>query len=789
MQTYQFQDENNNTIQFKADKPPTEEELDALFAKHHPAYQERDSALAYSVDQAQKMYGGALENVGRLIDSPDLQTYGQNVQAQQDKDIAEGGYQSKYSTFEDSYAKEGLMGGLKWAIEGIQENAASSGASLVGAGAVGLAAYAGMPAWVVAGLGGLTGVNNVALNTGENVLEQKEKLGDFNESKATGAGLLAGFLDTYGAKLAISRKNLSKMSVKDIEQNLIQQGKPNLAKEFVRRMGAEGITEAAQEGVVMGTVESEGGTYTADEVRQRLTDSFLLGGAMSGTVNASIETSKAASNLVRGSSNKPATEEEIQAKASFAKLIAETAEQEGFNLKNIDRTSTTGARATIDLLHTRLTDDLNGYAKDLNNVLKETKQDSLEEIEVKRRAKSAFREAKTKTKSKVGTQEFASFKELAGDFYEGQQAINTMLMLNELTELHNNGYKSGITKFTDQFQLFGMGGEGYDSGRSASEKLLRPILSLGTGVATGGASLIPQVAVFGGGRMINRLGGNRNRSTLAKYVRENAKGKGLDPGDQSMSFRTVQKNTEEQRQADELKRTEEDLNIRRRQADQNLPVNSTSPLGVLQSVLGVSVNEIIDLSNTLRNDPNMESEIQRSADSLIRSRIENLKKKEQPNLTVLTPELKKMINPNPAFWRLKSQQEFQGSVNSAQDNVARNTENYNRGIEANRQFAQRLMQALMADDSVTMSNKEKITESLDLVLTSTITNNPIARLESEIMRLQKSGVPYSVIDKYFIPYVSRVKDQQANRQSLNQAQADLMTVSGALSMEDGPLSN
>ena len=69
---------------------------------------ERDGAFAFSVDQAQKMYGGAAELAGRAIGSPSIEQYGRNVQAQQDKDIAEGGYQSKYSTFEDSYKKGGL---------------------------------------------------------------------------------------------------------------------------------------------------------------------------------------------------------------------------------------------------------------------------------------------------------------------------------------------------------------------------------------------------------------------------------------------------------------------------------------------------------------------------------------------------------------------------------------------------------------------------------------------------------------------------------------------------------
>ena len=52
MPTYRFQDANKNTIQFTADRPPTDEELDALFAKHHPAYQKNTDGPTSGFGQA-----------------------------------------------------------------------------------------------------------------------------------------------------------------------------------------------------------------------------------------------------------------------------------------------------------------------------------------------------------------------------------------------------------------------------------------------------------------------------------------------------------------------------------------------------------------------------------------------------------------------------------------------------------------------------------------------------------------------------------------------------------------
>lgn len=743
----------------------------------------RDSALQYSVDQAQKMYGGMVENVGRVFGSDSVQQYGQEVQAQQDKDIKEGGYQSQYSTFEDSWKKGGISGALGWAAEGIAENAASSGASLVGAAGTAAAAYFGAPAWAVLALGGATGINNIALNTGENVLEQKEKLGDFDAAYATGAGLLAGVLDSIGASRAIPKSKLKNMTTEQIAELLRKKGKGDAAKEFLKRMGAEGVTEMAQEGIVMGTVVAQDGNYTPEEVRTRLTDSLLLGGAMSGSINASISTAKSAANLVRGStetSNKSSTEEQIQAKASFAKMLAETAQQENLDLTDVDRTSTKGARATIDIIHKRLVAQLRSDFKELKSRLAPTDADSLQTLQEKILANVAYEEARNKTKNTVGNQEFAAFTKLAGDTYEGQQAINRMLLLNEMTELHNNGYKAGITKITDQFAPVGLGGEGYDAGRAASELVLRPLLTTGAAAQTGGLSLVPQAAIYGGGRLIDRLGGGRGRSALARYVDANKNNEGLAPGNPNDSLRVAQQIEERARaqaeeqmaaEADQRAQEKQDANLKR--AQEGAPPKLGSPEQIIRDGTGLNRSQIAQVLRILKANPNTLPDTLRaigmyeqsiatggSVDfDLIRD-INSFVDRFGNNLGI-TPGTR------------NAQALQQGAAQQAQAKLTQQEQNYERGIRANQAFAQALIDQVNADTGLSPIQKAALIKSLSFVRSSTITQNPVQRMDTELRKLAQAKVPQEKIEQHFAPYAERVREQQAARISVQDAQDEV----------------
>ena len=49
------------------------------------APEDRDNAFQFSIDQAQKMYGGAVQNVGRIAGSPSIEQYGKQVSDKQEE--------------------------------------------------------------------------------------------------------------------------------------------------------------------------------------------------------------------------------------------------------------------------------------------------------------------------------------------------------------------------------------------------------------------------------------------------------------------------------------------------------------------------------------------------------------------------------------------------------------------------------------------------------------------------------------------------------------------------------
>ena len=159
-----------------------------------------------------------------------------------------------------------------------------------------------------------------------------------------------------------------------------------------------------------------------------------------------------------------------------------------WNLKDVDKTSATGARAVVDTAHVQLTEALKQRFADMKSRVKPNQADTFESVSEKILAQAAYREGRNKTKNLVGNQELDALRSLAGDTREGQEAINLILQLNQLTELHNSGYQGGLSTFTDQFSIFGSK-VGYDKGAVATERLLRPLLSGGAAVQTGAGSI------------------------------------------------------------------------------------------------------------------------------------------------------------------------------------------------------------------------------------------------------------------------------------------------------------
>ena len=252
----------------------------------------RDSSFAYSIDQAQRLFGKGLEVIGSRTGIETLFNYGKEIVAQQDKDIREGNYQPEYTMgLREAYRQGGLNDAIGWVAEKTGENIATSGIALGGGLASALTAPFSVPAAAL--IGGATILGSGIVGTGEVAEEMEQKTGSYNDSVAIGAGTIIALLDRFGAGRVIPRDELLTITGKELIKKLGQAGKIDAAREIGRRIGKsvafEGGTEGLQEGIVAGSTALTGGEYTGEEITDKLLEGVVLGGTMGGGTTTAIE--------------------------------------------------------------------------------------------------------------------------------------------------------------------------------------------------------------------------------------------------------------------------------------------------------------------------------------------------------------------------------------------------------------------------------------------------------------------------------------------------------------------
>ena len=253
----------------------------------------RDSAIDFSIDQAQKLFGKGIEVVGRRTGIESLYNYGREVVEQQEEDIRKGNYQPEYTMgLREAYTQGGIGKALGWLGEKTQENLATSAPALVGTLTAALTAPFSVPAAAL--IGGATIVGSGVMGTGEVAEEMEQKTGNYDDAVAIGAGTIIGLLDRFGAGKVIPKDELLSMTGKQLIRALGKEGKIDAAREIGKRIGKsvafEGVTEGAQEGVSVGATALTGGEYTGLEVADKLLEGVVLGGTMGGGMTTGIET-------------------------------------------------------------------------------------------------------------------------------------------------------------------------------------------------------------------------------------------------------------------------------------------------------------------------------------------------------------------------------------------------------------------------------------------------------------------------------------------------------------------
>ena len=727
-----------------------------------PQPQATDNAFEYSVDQAQRLGGQAIESVGVELQKrgyegvgDEAKKYGTGVVAQQNKDIAKGGYTPKYNkSLRDTFNEDGIESAVGWLGEKTAENSVSGGVALVGGLATAAAATVSAPAAAILGLGTLAA--STMMGIGEAAFEQKEKVGDYDSTLAIGQGILIGILDKFGAGKVIPKSKLMKMTPKQVTDELDKKGFANAAKEVAKKTGIEGVTEVAQEGVSMAGAASRGGEYTQKEVEDRSIDAFALGSTNAGVV----QTVTGGASLVRGT---PANLSDRSIQANFAQRLDAlaregTSDGKAFNLSDVDTTSRNGVMDLMTLAHTKISNDIDTFEKALKPYLNvNDKNLSSTEINERSVVKKLLQQARNKAKSVIGKSDFELMKRLVGGTADGKRLIQVVQESQELTKVYNAGLKGGVSKYTDNASP--MPQSNNYSGQAAVTNAVRAINAFGVAGATAGASIPYQVGAVVGGRLIDGVTGRRSK--VQRYINRNKVKRGLGAvsglgeADKNLA-KAKAANTKAQA------KSEEETQARRAKRfflyNQGAPPVDNSPEDIYQRFTGMDRTGLeATVAEALQN-PNLDPSVRKDLETLIESMQYGEK---VSGFAVNYVNLLANNSPEVAKRRVRPIEDPRGLATAIAVGGAANTPK-DRGRLDNNARVNKLQEVLASDTSVNGTERDLLEKALNKMLLD-LGTNPIDAMLGIEKSLQENGVPQDLINKYVVGYRQIVQQQQQAR--------------------------
>ena len=727
---------------------------------------ETDNAFQYSVDQAQRMGGKGLEAAGRFVGSTPLEKYGTSVVNQQDQDLAKGGYKPTHTkSLRDTFNQDGIGSAVSWLGEKTAENSVSGGVALIGGVATAAAATVSTPAAAVLGIATLAG--SATMGAGEAAFEQEEKVGDYDSTLVIGQGILIGLLDKFGAGKVIPKSRLLNMTGKEITDELTKKGYTQAAAQVAKRFAIEGVTEAAQEGISVAGAASRGGEYTQDEVLDRGIESFALGVTNSGAAQGVMGAASTTGALVRG---QPAGLSDRLAQSTFAQRL-EALQKQGdvsgnpYDLNDLDTTSTKGVRALIDAAHAAIGSDIKGLESGLKDYLNPNAKNLTSQQKSDRvRVKGMLAQARNKTKSVVGSSDYALLKSLVGETADGKRLLNLVKESQEQTKVWNDGMVGGVSKYTDLANP--MPTNTNYSGQQTITNAIKGATQTGLAVSTGGASLAPQAGVFLGGRIIDKITGRRSK--VKRYITKNKGGNGFGQvsgmGEIDKKLKATKKSNEEalekSRQAKAAERMKNYYNYKN-----NAPANPESPQGIYERFTGMDRAGLEATIEEQLQDPNLDPSIRQEMEDL----IESMRYGEKVSGFGALRHINGLINQNPETVgkrRVKVPEDI-AQLNTVilAGGVGQESPGYNRGRLDNIAIVEDLKQKLNEDSSVAEVDKSKLNAALDKMVNN-LGKDPVSTLEAIHKQLLQGGVASIHMVTYFLPYKDRVMRQQEKKSRL-----------------------
>ena len=448
-------------------------------------------AVSYGVDQAGAMVGKGIQSAGELTGIESVENYGQEMAQRNEAEMAASNYQRPEGA--DGIISNLREGDLANAGKSLAYGVAEAAPQVAGGAAASIGAGLAATTAPVIGTGlALAGTAYGVTNAlGANRAEKEEQGLDPTATATDLASAVASGL---------------------VELTPLKGGGATL--KFLR----EGVQEGVQEGLVIGGTAVQGGEYVPQEVLERMGDAALIGGTASKGISTVVNTVSKTGEVIF----KPKEDldpETTQAASDVSALLQRVADENGYNLKDIDTSSKKGANQTLEGARDVLLKDLEAQ------VISLTEKGQIKALSPEDKAffKQAIRQSKGKVGTTVTKENFDFMQERFGNTSEGQALLNTFRRSNILTEVYAGGLKGGVSKFTDMFNPLPSIGRAYNPAGMVAGNI-----NTGAALATGGSSLAAQIPLVVGGRAIDAVTGRRSK--VNRFVKKNRGGDGLaDP--------------------------------------------------------------------------------------------------------------------------------------------------------------------------------------------------------------------------------------------------------------------
>jgi len=519
------------------------------------------------------------------------------------------------------------------------------------------------------------------------------------------------------------------------------------------------------------------------------------------------------------------------AAADLARTLREISEAQGNNLKDVRAGG--GAKATLEAAHEKISGQISAIAThpDVKARLSPKNAGTLDQLlEDYAAAATAIRQGKNKVKSKVTKENADAIVRLLGPTsLEAGQLQQLFDQGDVLTDLFQDGLKGGVSQFTDFLNPFTDNSGNYDPNRSLS--------TIGSLYGASVVGPLKSAGIVAAGRAFDAATGRRSKVNRFVTKLEKLVGQDAPQGRSLIADAQLEKQQAEQAKADDAAakaaQEAEDANIVSTLAGMTGNATDGSPLGTVAVGTGIPAEEIQTVVSELRlkhpadsknpNDVainkvlddaqaglNGEQRPIRALTQLVNlvnnhldaslmdggSSVQRTSLPDQPlaqaraiqrgNVPQMDAAPAAQASPAP---NVDTTAPAQPTVNGNQTTTS---ENYQAGIQANRDTALKLQEQVL--DTLDLQNRqatnrpggnltptmlEDEAQALYVALEAVQTENmPIEAMEEVQQLLVDEGVSQENVDKFYKPYVDRVKLQQKRKASmLKQAQATQEAIS------------